>query len=96
MSEKLIEAINSYQETKDVNALFKSVYFSELEEKEARRVLKDILKELYSDSDYDNFLAEIRSRYSKGTAPFRMADEEWEQAWGCSMEEILEGLFDKD
>ena len=89
MSEKLIKAINSYQETKDTNALFRAVYFSELEEEEARKVLKDILKELYSDLDYDHFLADIRSRYCQGTAPFRMADSEWDNAYGVSMEELL-------
>lgn len=87
---KLIEAINNYKNDRDKTALYEAVYFSKLKEDEVKEILSDVLREDYSLEDFDNFRAKIRESYSnRGTLPFRMADSEWDNAYGVSMEELF-------
>ena len=88
---KIVEAINKYNKDKDKTALFESVYFSNLKEKECIEVLKDTLKEGYSDLEFNNWRDTLRESYIKNvSSPFKMDEEEWEQAYGVSsFEEIF-------
>jgi hypothetical protein len=89
---KITEALNTYKKDNDRFALYEALYSTSLKFTETREILKDTLKEGYSEEEYLNWKESKFNEYKKSGTTFYLEKEEWDDMDDTSFDDIFDDL----